>query len=45
MSLAGSVGESGAQAAFITLVVSIPLLTVLALLSGAWLTWGRPRAA
>lgn len=30
---------------FVALVVGIPLLTVLALLSGAWLTWGRPRAA
>lgn len=31
--------------AFVALVVGIPLLTVLSLLSGAWLTWGRPRAA
>ncbi len=29
--------------AFVALVVGIPLLTVLALVSGAWLTWGRPR--
>ena len=29
--------------AFAALLVVIPLLTVLALLSGAWLTWGRPR--
>ena len=29
--------------AFGALVVGIPLLTVLALVSGAWLTWGKPR--
>ena len=28
--------------AFIALVIGIPLLTVLALLSGIWLTWGKP---
>jgi hypothetical protein len=31
--------------ALVALVVGVPLLTVLALLSGAWLTWGKPRAA
>ena len=31
--------------AFAAFVVGIPLLTVLALLSGAWLTWGKPRVA
>lgn len=29
--------------AFAGLLLGIPLLTVLALVSGAWLTWGRPR--
>jgi len=28
---------------FTALVIGIPVLTLLALLSGAWLTWGRPR--
>ena len=31
--------------AFAALVVGIPVLTVLALVSGAWLTWGKPRTA
>ena len=31
--------------AFYALLVGIPLLTVLALVSGAWLTWGKPRTA
>lgn len=31
--------------AFGALVVGIPLLTALALLSGAWLTWGKTRVA
>lgn len=31
--------------AFVALVVGIPLLTMLALASGAWLTWGKPRSA
>lgn len=30
--------------AFAALLVGIPVLTVLALVSGAWLTWGKPRA-
>ncbi|MGA1479588.1 MAG: hypothetical protein ACO38N_00775 [Candidatus Nanopelagicales bacterium] len=30
---------------FALLVIGIPVLTVLALLSGAWLTWGKPRVA
>lgn len=29
--------------AFAALLVGIPVLTVLALVSGAWLTWGKPR--
>ena len=29
--------------AFVALLVGIPVLTVLALVSGAWLTWGKPR--
>ena len=31
--------------AFAALLVGIPVLTVLALVSGAWLTWGKPRTA
>ena len=30
---------------FVLLVIGIPVLTVLASLSGAWLTWGKPRVA
>ena len=33
------------NAAFAVVVIAIPVLTLLSLLSGAWLTWGRPRAA
>lgn len=44
ISLAGSGQDGVASASFVALLISIPLLTVLALLSGAWLTWGRRRA-
>jgi hypothetical protein len=33
------------NAAFAVVVIAIPVLTLLSLLSGAWLTWGRTRAA
>lgn len=45
VALAGSQTEGVAAASFVALVVGIPLLCLLALLSGAWLTWGRTRAA
>lgn len=41
-SLLGAGQDSLAGVAFAALVIGIPLLTVLALLSGGWLTWGRP---
>lgn len=44
VSLLGTGQDAVASASFVALLISIPLLTVLALLSGAWLTWGRPRA-
>jgi len=41
-----SSGQDGlVTIAFVALVVGIPVLLALALGSGAWLTWGRPRAA
>jgi hypothetical protein len=43
VSLLGTGQDAVASASFVALLISIPLLTVLALLSGAWLTWGRPR--
>lgn len=43
VSLAGS--ESLGSLMFAALIVGIPVLTVLALVSGAWLTWGKPRTA
>jgi len=45
VSLLGTGQDWVAGASFAVLLVSIPLLTVLALLSGAWLTWGRPRTS
>lgn len=44
-SLLGTGQDTPGALAFVALVVGIPLLTVLALASGAWLTWGRPRTA
>ena len=35
--------DSLGEVAFYALLVGIPLLTVLALVSGAWLTWGKTR--
>lgn len=43
MSLVSSGLDSLSGVAFAALIVGIPALTVLALVSGAWLTWGRPR--
>ena len=43
--LAGSQSEGVASASFVALAVGIPLLCLLAFLSGAWLTWGRTRVA
>lgn len=45
ISLLSTGQDSLGGVAAVALVVGIPLLTVLALLSGAWLTWGRPRVA
>ena len=45
MSLLGAGQDSLSGVAFAALLVGIPVLTVLALVSGAWLTWGRPRTA
>lgn len=45
LSLLTSGQDSLGGLAFVAFVVGIPLLTVLALLSGAWLTWGKPRTA
>ena len=44
-SLLGAGQDSLGGLAFYALLVGIPLLTVLALVSGAWLTWGKPRTA
>ena len=43
LSLLNAGQDSLGGIAFGALVVGIPLLTVLALVSGAWLTWGKPR--
>lgn len=45
MSLLGAGQDSLSGVAFAALLVGIPVLTVLALVSGAWLTWGKPRTA
>ncbi len=45
MSLVSSGQDSLGGLAFAALIIAIPVLTVLALVSGAWLTWGRPRTA
>lgn len=42
-SLLGVGQEALGGFAFALLVAGIPVLTVLALASGAWLTWGKPR--
>ena len=44
-SLLGTVPLAVTSASVVALLISIPLLTVLALLSGAWLIWGKPRVA
>lgn len=43
--VASSGQDAPATIAFVGLIVGIPLLLVLALGSGAWLTWGRPRTS
>lgn len=43
LTLLGAGQDSLGGVGFVLLVIGIPLLTVLALLSGAWLTWGKPR--
>ena len=45
LSLLTSGQDSLGGIAFAAFVVGIPVLTVLALVSGAWLTWGKPRTA
>ena len=45
MSLLNAGQDSLGGIAFAAFVVGIPVLTVLALVSGAWLTWGKPRTA
>jgi hypothetical protein len=45
ISLLSSGQDSLGGAAFVLMVIGIPVLTVLALLSGAWLTWGKTRTA
>lgn len=42
--LLGSGQDSLGGGSFAILIIGIPLLTVLAFASGAWLTWGRPVA-
>jgi len=44
VSAVGAGGDSLAGATFAALVIGIPVLIVLALASGAWLTWGKPRS-
>ena len=44
MSLLNAGQDTLSGFAFAALIIGIPLLTVLALASGAWLTWGRPRS-
>lgn len=43
MSLAGSSQDTAATVGLAMVLIGIPLLTLLAILSGAWLTWGKPR--
>jgi hypothetical protein len=43
ISLLSAGQDSLGEVAFYALLVGIPLLTVLALVSGAWLTWGKTR--
>ena len=43
VSAAGGGGDAVAGVAFAALVIGIPVLMVLSLASGAWLTWGKPR--
>jgi hypothetical protein len=45
IALLGAGQDSLGGVSFVLLVIGIPVLTVLALLSGAWLTWGKPRVA
>ncbi|MFM1966163.1 MAG: hypothetical protein RL134_1888 [Actinomycetota bacterium] len=45
ISLVTSGLDSLGGVAFAALIIGIPVLTVVALAGGAWLTWGRPRAA
>lgn len=43
IALLGAGQDSLGGASFALLIIGIPVLTGLALLSGAWLTWGKPR--
>ena len=45
ISLVSAGQDSLGSVALAALLVGIPLLTVLALVSGAWLTWGKPRTS
>jgi hypothetical protein len=45
ISLVSAGQDSLGSVALAGLLVGIPLLTALALVSGAWLTWGKPRTS